>query len=162
MNNSKNFNLNVLKGRLAEQLVQDLFANSGYNIFNYGLERIQPSLSKLIRNNQNKTSKALRYMPDFVVQSAVNGDLFYMEVKFRANGKFSFDEQYQDYPYKNAWFVIVSPHKIQCMHYKLLSRGASITAETNYSLSKVKSLHIDADLLTQYSFYAQQLFKSFQ
>ncbi len=86
------FNLNSLKGRLAEQLVQDLFLQSDYNIFNYGLERLHPALSKSIRNNKFNTGKALRFMPDFVVQSLLTGDLFYLEVKFRANGIFDFDD----------------------------------------------------------------------
>jgi hypothetical protein len=96
-------------------LIQDLFINSDYNVFNYGLERLHPSLSKLISRNNKQTSKALRYMPDFVVQSNLNGDLFYLEVKFRADGCFEFDERFNDYPYRNAWFVIVSPGRIQCM-----------------------------------------------
>lgn len=37
-----NFNLNSLKGRIAEQLIQDLFQQSGYNVFNFGLERLHP------------------------------------------------------------------------------------------------------------------------
>jgi len=61
-------------------------------------------------------------MPDYVVQSMKNGDLFYFEVKFRANGEFQFDEKYAEYPFKKAWFVIVSPSKIQCMHLKGLRR----------------------------------------
>ncbi len=93
------FNLNSLKGRMAEHLVQDLFIHSGYNVFNFGLERIMPSLSKMLAFNQQKTSKELRFMPDFVVQSNENGDLFYLEVKFRADGFFAFDERYQNYPY---------------------------------------------------------------
>ncbi|MDB5940183.1 MAG: hypothetical protein JWP77_2547 [Polaromonas sp.] len=40
-----NFNLNSLNGRIAEQLVQDLFQQSGYNVFNFGLERLHPGLS---------------------------------------------------------------------------------------------------------------------
>lgn len=95
-----NFNINSLKGRIAEQLVQDLFQQSGYNVFNFGLERLHPALSKLITNNNQKTGRLLRYMPDFVVQSSINGDLFYLEVKFRANGCFRFDENYKDYPYQ--------------------------------------------------------------
>lgn len=141
------FNLNSLKGRVAEQLLQGLFANSGYNIFNYGLERLHPSLSKLIRTNNIKTAKALRHMPDFVVQSSQTGDLFYLEVKFRTNGFFKFDDSYSDYLYRNAWFVIVSPSKVQCMHYKRLSDGYAITADTSYYLHKVRTFHIDNDLL---------------
>jgi hypothetical protein len=157
-----NFNLNSLKGRIAEQVVQDLFQQSGYNVFNFGLERVLPSLSKLIRTNNHKTGKALRFMPDFVVQSSKNGELFYMEVKFRANGCFSFDENYDDYPYHNAWFVIVSPEQIQCMHYKRLKAGYSINPNTNYSLLKVKSFHIVPQLLEDYVSYCNSLFASFK
>lgn len=155
------FNLNSLKGRLAEQLIQDLFINSQYNIFNYGLERLHPALSRSIRNNKLKTGKALRFMPDFVVQSMITGDLFYMEVKFRANGSFSFDTDYADYPYKNAWFVIVSPKKIQCIHYKRLVAGYFISPETNYGLNTIKSFHIPKDMLEEYTEYAVKLFEPF-
>ncbi len=157
-----NFNLNSLKGRIAEQLMQDLFQQSGYNVFNFGLERLHPGLSKLIAFNNYTTSKSLRYMPDFVVQSSINGELFYLEVKFRANGTFAFDENYKDYPYKNAWFVVVSPEKIQIMHYKRLIANYKITPHTNYSLLKVKSFHINPELLKEYEGYSGDLFKAFK
>ena len=158
---SDNFQLNCLKGRLAEHLVQDLFAQNGYNVFNYGLERTHPFLSKELRNNYHTTSKALRFMPDFVVQSAQTGDLFYMEVKFRANGCFGFEDKYKDFPYKNAWFVIVSPEKIQCMHYKRLAAGFSITAGTNYRLGRVRSSHLSKESIAEYESYARQVFAGF-
>jgi len=159
---SSKFNLNSLKGRIAEQLIQDLFQQSGYNVFNFGLERLHPGLSKLIASNNLKTSKSLRYMPDFVVQSSVNGDLFYLEVKFRANGTFAFDEHYKDYPYHNAWFVIVSPDKIQGIHYKRLVAGYGISPQTNYNLLKIKSFHISAELLAEYEGYCSELFAAFK
>lgn len=161
MKNSS-FNINSLKGRIAEHLIQDLFIHSGYNVFNYGLERLHPSLSKMIKFDNHKTSKALRYMPDFVVQSSQNGDLFYLEVKFRANGEFKFDENYTDYPYKNAWFVIVSPEKIQCLHYKNLVKNYYITPKSNFKLSRVKSFHIDSDFLKEYENYAAELFSAYK
>jgi hypothetical protein len=156
------FLLNSLKGRMAEHLVQDLFIQSGYNVFNFGLERVMPSLSKLLAQNNQKTSRELRFMPDFVVQSTVNGDLFYLEVKFRADGYFSFDERYAEYPYHNAWFVIVSPEKIQCMHYKRLRAGFAIRPDSRYLLTKVKSFHIDPEVLAEYEEYAKQIFASFK
>lgn len=156
------FNLNTLKGRMAEHLVQDLFIQSGYNVFNFGLERIMPSLSKMLAFNHQKTSKELRFMPDFVVQSNQNGDLFYLEVKFRADGFFAFDDRYEDYPYKNAWFVIVSPEKIQCMHYKRLRAGFGIRPDSQYLLTKVKSFHIVPEVLAEYEEYAKQMFASFR
>lgn len=156
------FNLNSLKGRIAEQLIQDLFQQSGYNVFNYGLERLHPHLSKLISSNNQKTGKALRFMPDFVVQSNQNGELFYLEVKFRANGTFVFDDTYKNYPYQNAWFVIVSPEKIQAMHYKRLRDGYAIEPQTHYSLLKIRSFHIEPNLLQEYECYCSSLFASFK
>lgn len=161
MSNS-NFPLNSLKGRMAEHLVQDLFIQSGYNVFNFGLERVMPSLSKLLSMNNQKTSRELRFMPDFVVQSTVNGELFYLEVKFRADGYFAFDDRYADYPYQNAWFVIVSPDKIQCMHYKRLRAGYTIRPDSKYLLTKVKSFHIDPAILAEYEDYARQIFTAFR
>lgn len=155
------FNLNTLKGRMAEQMIQDLFNRNNYNVFNYGLERIHPFLSTMLRENYHTTSKALRFMPDFVVQSTKTGDLFYLEVKFRANGYFAFDDKYKDYPYKNAWFVVVSPHKIQCMHYRRLSVGNAITSHTNYRLTSVRSFHINKESIAEYETYARQFFGSF-
>ena len=100
-------------------------------------------------------------MPDFVVQNAKSGELFYMEVKFRANGCFRFDDKFKDYPYKNAWFVIVSPHKIQCMHFKRLFAGDVITAETHYRLSSVRSFQLTKESIEEYEGYAQQMFAGF-
>ncbi len=147
---------------MAEQLIQDLFLNAAYNVFNYGLERLHPFLSRSLARNNQKTSKALRFMPDFVVQSTKTGQLFYMEVKYRANGCFAFDDRYNDYPYKNAWFVIVSPDRIQCLHYNRLAAGHQIRPETKYHLSSVRSFHIDKQLLQEYEEYAAVMFSGFQ
>jgi hypothetical protein len=159
---STHFPLNSLKGRLAEHLVQDLFVSNGYNVFNYGLERLHPFLSRELRDNNHVTSRVLRFMPDFVVQNTKEGDLFYLEVKFRADGCFRFDDNYKDYPYKNAWFVIVSPEKIQCMHYKRLAAGFSITPNTSYRLGSVRSFHLSKTSIVEYEGYAQQVFMGFK
>jgi hypothetical protein len=156
-----NHNLNFLKGRIAEHLIQDLFVNSGYKVFNFGLEKLHPALSKELVNNYHKTSTDLRSMPDFVVHSTENGELFYLEVKFRADGCFKLDETYENYPYKNAWFVVVSPEKIQCIHYKRLAAKYEITESTNYKLSRVKSFHINKEILEEYVAYARLIFQPF-
>jgi hypothetical protein len=158
-----NFNLNSLKGRIAEYLIQDLFIQSGYNVFNYGIERQMPGITKRLNaKKETTTGKALRYMPDFVVQSLSTGDLFYLEVKFRASGMFSIKELPDDYPYRNAWFVIVSPEKIQCILYKRLKDGYEITPSTNYLMQNVKSFHIDKERLQEYHEYAKQLFMAYE
>lgn len=77
-------------------------------------------------------------------------------------GCFRFDDKFRDYPYKNVWFVIVSPEKIQCMHYKRLVAGYEITAETRYHLSSVRSFHLSKDSITEYESYARQVFEGFK
>jgi hypothetical protein len=158
-----NFPLNSLKGRIAEYLIQDLFIHSGYNVFNYGIERQMPGITKQLNfKKHTPTAKALRHMPDFVVQSILTGNLFYLEVKFRASGIFALDKMYDDYPYRNAWFVIVSPNKIQGILYKRLKEGYEVTPATNYLLENIKSFHIDKDRLQEYKEYAKQLFMAFE
>jgi len=159
---SSDFPLNSIMGRLAEYLIQDLFTRNGYNVFNYGLERVHPFLSRDLKFNNHTTSRVLRFMPDFVVQHSGEGDLFYLEVKFRANGCFKFDDQYKDYPYKNAWFVVVSPAKIQCMHYKRLAAGFGIGSDTSYTLGRVRSFHLSKESIAEYEGYARQVFEGFK
>lgn len=156
------YNLNSLKGRIAEQIIQDLFICNKYNVFNYGIERIMPGITKRLNvKKDSPTGKALRFMPDFVVQSILNGDLLYVEVKFRANGHFNVEEIDKNYPYKNAWFIIVSPHKIQGVTYKGLKAGFEITNDTNYSLLKIKSFHINPEILNEYEEYCRVIFEGF-
>lgn len=154
------FNLNTLKGRMAEHLIQDLFIHCGYNVFNYGMERIMPGILQQMKiKKDSPVAKAIRYMPDFVVQSNSTGELFYLEVKFRANGAFGPQDIDENYPYKNARFIIVSPQKIQAIHYNHLKKGNSITEKTNYSLLKINKLHIDAAILEEYVNYAKVMFE---
>jgi hypothetical protein len=58
--------------------------------------------------------------------------------------------------------VIVSPEKIQAMHYKRLTQGYEINTHTNYSLLKIKSFHIQPELLSEYESYCGVLFSSFK
>ncbi len=97
-----------------------------------------------------------------MLQNRDGGDLIYLEVKFSANGNFSIEELDKDYPYGNAWFVIVSPLKIQAMYFKTLKAGKSITPKTNYALHKIKAFDIDKDLLSEYEDYARQIFSAFK
>ncbi len=61
-------NFHYLKGRIAEQLIQDLFSHNNYKVFNYGIERVMPGIrSQLPQNYFKKGNKALRFMPAFCV-----------------------------------------------------------------------------------------------
>ncbi len=155
------FSFNKIKGRLAETVVQELFLLNNYNVFNYGMERMMPGITERMGNAKSAVAKSIRFMPDFVVQSRLTGDLCYLEVKFRANGKFSIEELDTDYPYGNAWFVIVSPGKIQAIHINMLKKKKAISPATNFNLKGIKAFHLDAGLVDEFEAYSGQLFKGF-
>jgi hypothetical protein len=155
------FSFNKIKGRLAETVVQELFLLNNYNVFNYGMERIMPGIMESFKNTKSPMAKSIRFMPDFVVQSRLTGDLCYLEVKFRANGKFSMEELDKDYPYGNAWFVIVTPGKIQAIHINMLIKKKVISPTTNYNLKGIKAFHLDEKLVDEFEEYSATLFKGF-
>lgn len=58
--------------------------------------------------------------------------------------------------------MIVSPDKIQCIHYNRLTDGFDITPKTNYSMLNIKSFHIDAGLIKEYEEHEAKMFLGFK
>lgn len=44
-----NYRFNMIKGRIAETLIQELFLSLGYNVFRYGMENTIPGIMDLLR-----------------------------------------------------------------------------------------------------------------
>lgn len=78
---------NLIKARIAETIVEDIFRKSGYQVYTFGYK---PVLQNLIHNrmksgNEFSVGKAVASMPDFLL---VKGELqHFLEVKFRSDGK---------------------------------------------------------------------------
>jgi hypothetical protein len=51
----------MLKGRVAEQMIQDLFLNGGYIVSNYGLERIHAHLHCPAPSNHHEPATCMVY-----------------------------------------------------------------------------------------------------
>ncbi len=54
----RNYRYGMIKGRIAETLIQDLFLSLGFNVFNYGMENTIPGIMELLsaeRVNSNET-----------------------------------------------------------------------------------------------------------
>ncbi len=60
---------NLIKGRIAENICEEMFNHLGYTIERYGMENQLPSISKLLKK-YDKTSSVtqIRNMPDFVIE----------------------------------------------------------------------------------------------
>lgn len=109
---------NVIKGRVAEALVEQMFLSLDFDVFRYGIERILPRVAKSVREGEtpkrDKTLDKLRSMPDFVVRNNASNKLFFVEVKYRSDGgKTLRPEDIEKYP-DDVYIIIVSKGAIKC------------------------------------------------
>ena len=80
----------LLKGRMAECLVEDLLKQSGNRVYRFGYESILQNLTQisdhLSFDRKEAVSKKLKSIPDFVVINREKKP-FFVEVKFRTKVK---------------------------------------------------------------------------
>ncbi|MBK6542550.1 MAG: hypothetical protein IPG10_14950 [Flavobacteriales bacterium] len=76
-------------------------------------------------------SDRIRSMPDFIVQDDRNHRLYFVEVKYRSNGKFSAAELSDDYPWPDTVFIVMCREHIKCLTYQQLAGGLSIGPACN-------------------------------
>jgi len=93
-----NYRYGMIKGRIAETLIQELFLSLGYNVFRYGMENTIPGIMELLKGVRSDVAQEIRRMPDFVMQNPKTKDVYFVEVKFRASGEFKKKDLPKDYP----------------------------------------------------------------
>lgn len=154
--------LDFLKGRLAENLVKLMLRRAEYTVIDLGVARTD-EVAQVIKNRVGKTIKEVRFMPDFIVQEKNNGHNFnYLEVKYRANGRYTRKDVDINYPYKNTYFIIVSPTCIQCLHYtKLVGENVAFSNTSPSLLSTCDGFDIPQEHIDEFTGYAQQFFGGF-
>ena len=74
----------MLKGRMAETLVEELLKKSGNVVYRFGYEAIVQNLAMLTDtfNHHSEVGEKIRATPDFIVVSK-KGNPVFVEVKFR-------------------------------------------------------------------------------
>ena len=110
-----NYRYNMIKGRIAETLIQELFLSLGYNVFRYGMENTIPGIMELLKGVKSDVATEIKRMPDFVIQNPNTNEVFFIEVKFRKSGTFKLKDLPKDYPYRNAYIILVSKRHIRCI-----------------------------------------------
>jgi|SRR3989338_5900496 len=86
--NQNNFDPeSMLKGRMAETLVEDLLKQSGNSVYRFGYEAILQNLTQIQQNfaRHSDAGERIRAIPDFIVID-INGNPIFLEVKFRWDG----------------------------------------------------------------------------
>lgn len=150
----------VIKGRIAETIVEELFRSLGFQVFSYGMENSIPGIKDLLKGVRGDVSKNIRQMPDFVVFK--DNQAHFIEVKYRASGELKLKDidKYGDYPFENALFVLVTKKHIKCISYKELCEGKEITSTCHSYLGKRKEFDTDKDLIIDYCGYAVKFFEN--
>jgi hypothetical protein len=154
----RTYRYGMIKGRIAETLIQELFLSLGYNVFRYGMENTIPGIMELLKGVRSDVAQEIRRMPDFVVQNPTTKDVYFVEVKFRANGEFRAKDLPKDYPYTNAYIILVSKKHIKCITVEELLDGKEITPETKNYLGSRKEFDLDKDVIVDFCNFAIQFF----
>ena len=77
---------NVLKGRMAEALVDQLLRTSGNKVYRFGYEAVLQNLTQIepAFDREGEIGQQITSIPDFLVLNPT-GQPFFVEVKFRSN-----------------------------------------------------------------------------
>lgn len=156
----RNFRYGMIKGRIAETLIQELFLSLGYNVFRYGMENTIPGIMELLRGVKSEVATEIRRMPDFVIQNPKSNEVFFIEVKFRKSGEFLPKHLPKDYPYGNAYIIIVSKKHIKCISVKELEEGKEITPTSKNYLGSRKEFELDKQVIIEFCQFAIQFFEN--
>ncbi len=155
----KNYRYNMIKGRIAETLIQELFLSLGYNVFRYGMENTIPGIIELLKGVKSEVATEIRRMPDFVIQNPKTNEVFFIEVKFRKSESFLPKDLPKDYPYGNAYIILVSKKHIKCISVKELEDGKEITPTSRNYLGSRKEFELDKQVIIDFCDFAVQFFE---
>ncbi|MBR9706640.1 hypothetical protein GOV14_06415 [Candidatus Pacearchaeota archaeon] len=154
---------NMIKGRIAETLIEELFLYLGYNVFRYGMENTVPGVMGLLKGVRSDVADNIRRMPDFVIQSNSGenkGEVYFIEVKFRASEEFSIKNLPKNYPFENCYFILVSKKHIKCISYKELQAGKVISPKSQNYLGSRKEFALDKKVIIEFCNFAVKFFEN--
>lgn len=151
---------NLIKGRIAETIIEELFLSLGFQVFKYGMENTIPGIMELLKGVKDEVAMEIKRMPDLVVYK--DGRANFIEVKFRASESFKLKDidKNDDYPYQNALIVVVSKKRIKCISFLELIDGKEITPTCKNYLGSRKEFDTDKDKIIEYCEYAVKFFEN--
>ncbi|MCX2837880.1 hypothetical protein OQ279_06905 [Salinimicrobium sp. MT39] len=155
----RNYRYNMIKGRIAETLIQELFLSLDYNVFRYGMENTIPGIMDLLKGVRTDVADDIRRMPDFVIQNPNDKKVYFIEVKFRANGSFKLKDLPASYPYQNAFIILVSKKHIKCITVDELYEGKEITPKSQNYLGNRNEFDLDKETIIEFCKFAVQFFE---
>jgi hypothetical protein len=152
------FQHDVIKGRLAETLVEQMFLCMNYKVFRFGMENIIPGIMGLLKDVKSDVAQHIKRMLDFVIQNPKTNQVDFVEVKFRASEAFSYQGLKGDYPFSNVFIVVVSKKHIKCLSVEELKNGKCISPDCSNYLGNRKEFELDKQVIVEFCEFASQFF----
>ncbi len=160
MNNKKQpFHFRILKARIAETLIKELFKLNNYNVFNFGMEEVLPGITGSLNKNTSSEAQSIRQLPDFVIQNTEDGSLSYLEVKYRHNGIFKRTDLPEDFKYTNAFFIIVHKTGINYISFSDLTEIGHLPDRAPFTLRTQQDFALSDNRIAEFENYAKMLFE---
>jgi hypothetical protein len=148
----------MIKGHIAETLIQELFLSLGFNVFRYGMENTIPGIMELLKGVKSDVASEIRRMPDFVIQNPTNNSVHFIEVKFRSNGIFKRKDLSPYYPYQNALIILASKMHIKCISVEELNAGKEINENSRNYLGSRKEFDLNKKVIIEFCDFAKKFF----
>ena len=150
----------MIKARVAETIIKELFLLGGYNVYEHGMERTMPTITGKLNHDNSDTALQIRKMPDFVIQSPPpDNRLFYVEVKYRKRSDFPKPaDKIEAFPYQNAVFIIVSKKDIRCISCQEVLNGEDLRSSDAYLLENAPYFNLNKKLVKDFQNYAIRFF----
>jgi hypothetical protein len=151
---------NLIKGRIAETIIQELFLSLGFQVFKYGMENTIPGIMELLKGVKDDVANDIKRMPDLVIYR--DRKAHFIEVKFRAHESLTLSDvdKHKDYPYQNALFVVVSKKHIKCISFQELLDGDEISPQCQNYLGSRNEFELDKEKIIEYCKYAVKFFEN--
>jgi len=122
---------NVVNGRIAEELVHELFKELGFEVYPFGYENtvtgLTYSFKKIESSKRTKIQSKIANLPDFIVHHEEKGT-FFIEVKYLSNGSLTKREakRYDE----DTLFILFTPKSILCSSQQELVGGVELSTES--------------------------------
>jgi hypothetical protein len=130
--------VDVLKGRLAEELIKLLFEESGYEVHRSGMEHILPLYTKRKPNEFDELELWIRRIPDFLIVK--EGKSHFIEVKYVTKFYDSFYTRFEHYPdYPQVFVIVVTPTEIDCRTLNDIKNGIRFDNVYKRFLEEIKA-----------------------
>lgn len=124
------------------------------------MENTIPGIMELLKGVRSDVADEIKRMPDFVIQNPKSKDVHFVEVKFRASGEYKFKDLPKNYPYENAFIILVSKKHIKCITVEELIVGKEITPTSKNYLGGRKEFDLDKDVIIDFCRFAVQFFEN--